>query len=249
MEIDVKHYQRMLLGSGASGIAFGLGIGIIAGIFFAKKNLQTKYDALLEQEIADAKRFYGRLHKKDEFATPESAAETLLEDNAIKAITVYRGEESENDDGMRATENDVAGDRNIFVDPRPSIEKIDFNYEEEILNRSSLTPYIISKEEFLQAETDFPQSTLTYYAGDDILSDEKDGTIDDAEFVVGTSNLQRFGHGSDDGNVVYIRNENLKMDFEIIHSEGKYAVEVQGHIEHSGNSGLRHRNRHKNRSD
>ena len=240
MEIDVKHYQRMLLGSGASGIAFGLGIGIVAGIFFAKKRLEKKYEAIAEQEVADAKRFYSRLNKKEEYATPESAAEVLLEGNAVKAIRSYQNSDE--------VAGDVSEDRNIFIDSRPLIEKIDFNYEEEILHRSSLTPYIISKEEFLQAETDFPQSTLTYFGGDDILSDEKDGTIDDPEFVVGNDNLKRFGHGSDDGNVVYIRNENLKMDFEVIHSEGKYAVEVQGHIEHSDTTSRRHRNR-KNRSD
>ena len=242
MEIDVKHYQKMLLGSGAAGIAFGIGVGIAAGIFFAKKSLQTKYEAIAEQEIADAKRFYSRLNKKEEYATPESAAKALLEDNAVTAITKYRGIDSDEVAG------DVAEDRNIFIDPRPSIETIDFNYEESLLKRSSAAPYIISKEEYLQAEVDYPQSTLTYYGGDSILSDEKDGTIDDAEFVVGMDNLQKFGYGSDDGNVVYVRNENLKMDFEIIHSEGKYAVEVQGHIEHSDNSVQRHRNR-KNRSD
>ena len=240
MEIDVKHYQKMLLGSGAAGIDFGLGVGIVDGIFFAKKSLAAKYEAISEQEVADAKRFYSRLNKKEEFTTVESAAEHLLEGNAVRAIRSYQADDTE-------VAGDVSEDRNIFIDPRPLIEKIDFNYEEEILHRSSLAPYIISKEEFLQAETDFPQSTLTYYGGDDILSDEQDGTIDDAEFVVGNDNLKRFGHGSDDGNVVYIRNENLKMDFEIIHSEGKYAVEVQGHIEHSDNP-QRHRNR-KNRSD
>jgi hypothetical protein len=100
----------------------------------------------------------------------------------------------------------------------------DWNYEEERVNRTDDAPYIIHQDEYIRDESGFEQSTLTYYAGDDILVDEADVPIYD-QTIVGEL---RFGHGTNDKHVVYVRNPTLKAEYEILEHSGSYASEIQG---------------------
>jgi hypothetical protein len=55
----------------------------------------------------------------------------------------------------------------------------------------------------------------------------------------------KFGHGSGDPNVVYIRNDKRQSEYEVVHDPGLYSVEVLGlEIEHNTRTqDLRHANR------
>lgn len=126
--------------------------------------------------------------------------------------------------------------RNVFRDPA-RIEGWDQEAEEAA--RNPLQPYVISHDEFEENAYEHQQNTLTYYAGDDILADEREVHIEDVEGLVGIENLKLFGHGSRDSNVVYIRNERVEIDFEVTLNRGTYAEEVIG-LEHSDTPRLRH---------
>ena len=197
-----------------------LGIGVASGFFFARKQLEEKYEKLSKQEIAEAKKFYSVLHKKGAYETPESAVKSRLGD-ATEALTTYQGL---NDDHQER----VTVDENIFANPPPILKSEAFDYDEEVKHRSVEAPYILSKEEFFQDELEHEQNTLTYYEGDEVLADDRDDILDDVDMMVGLDNLQRFGYGSGDNNIVYIRNEKLMQDFEVIRSKGKYSEEVAG---------------------
>ena len=93
-------------------------------------------------------------------------------------------------------------------------------------------PFILSKREFEEGEEEYTQNTLTYYEGDDVLTDERDQPIHHLQKIVGNENL-RFGEKSDDPNVVYIRNNHLEVDFEVCRSPGTFAEEVLGYTEPS----------------
>lgn len=99
-------------------------------------------------------------------------------------------------------------------------------WETEIAGRTTLEPYILHKDEFYGEETeDYTQTTLTYYAGDDILVDQDDKPVYNYHSVVGPL---RFGHGSDQEGVFYVRNDKLKAEYEVVHDDGLYSVEVLG---------------------
>lgn len=93
-------------------------------------------------------------------------------------------------------------------------------------------PYIIQTEEFFEDRPEFSKVTITYYDGDDTLLDEREMPIDDANRVVGQDNLDAFSSGKvsakDDPHTVYIRNEKMSTDFEIVKEKGKYTVMVLG---------------------
>ncbi len=83
------------------------------------------------------------------------------------------------------------------------------------------------------------QVSLTYFDGDDVLVDDRDQPVPDPDDSIGEDHLGRFGVGSKDNNIVYVRNDRLELDFEILRSNGKYAQEVLGFIEHSEHRGVR----------
>lgn len=100
---------------------------------------------------------------------------------------------------------------------------------ESVIERDPDIPYVISVAEFMANDDEFDQISITYFDGDDTLADEREQIIPDIENVVGAANLQKFGeNGSNDKDVVYIRNERIHTDFEVCREDGKYAVMVLG---------------------
>lgn len=93
-------------------------------------------------------------------------------------------------------------------------------------------PFILSAREFEEGELDYSQNTLTYYEGDDVLTDERDQPIHHLQKIVGAENL-KFGEMSEDPNIVYIRNNELEVDFEVCRSKGTFTEEVLGFTEPS----------------
>ena len=223
----VKNNPALLVGVGIAGVA----VGAVAGYFATRKYMTTKYEAIIESEVAQAKEFYSALSKKDDYETPEAAARKLgvetglnpeaarAASDAIEALRNYQPSSDISEEEPKAVVN------NIFVNSQPLD---DYDFDVEVENRDYSRPYIISREEFMENEPEHDQNTVTYYEGDDVLVDERDDVIEDTEGTVGDDNLTRFGHGSKDNNIVYIRNEIRDVDFEVVRSRGKYAKEVLG---------------------
>ena len=80
-------------------------------------------------------------------------------------------------------------------------------------------PYVISADEFGFFE-DYEEITLTYYA-DDILADDQDRIIEDKESIIGRDALSRLTNTDDE--TVYVRNEKLKVDYEICYDYKRFA--------------------------
>ena len=101
-----------------------------------------------------------------------------------------------------------------------------WDWEIETMHREDNKIYVIHYDEFVSNESNYTQETLTYYSGDDILTDQFNTPIYD--HVKMTGSIQ-FGHGSGDPNVVFIRNDDLHMEWEILKDESKYQVEILGY--------------------
>ena len=217
-----KRQQLIILGVtvAVSSIA-----GAVSGYFVAKKRLETKYAEISKQEIAEAKTFYSVLHKPD---SPEAAAAALIPEENLKqaaeALKSYQGTDEEDPKKVEDAETAI----NIFSQPDD-----EFDYDEEVKKRTPERPYIITQEEYFLAEGGHEQVTITYYEGDDVLADERDQPVPEPDRVVGEDNLTRFGHGSKDKNIVYVRNERLGAEYEVVRSGGSFSREVLGFVEHS----------------
>ena len=101
----------------------------------------------------------------------------------------------------------------------------DWDMEAEEAARDDNEPYVIHVDEYLSNESGFPQQTVTWFQMDDILCDEQDAPVYNYKTVLGEL---KFGHGSGDPNVVYIRNVSRKQEFEVLFSSNSYESEVLG---------------------
>lgn len=98
-------------------------------------------------------------------------------------------------------------------------------YDDELALRTGVDPYVIHEDEYISDEMDFKQSTMTYYEGDDVMADSVDTVVYGHAGLLGPL---KFGHGTRDPNVVYIRNETMQMEWEVLRHHGHYAIEVLG---------------------
>lgn len=89
--------------------------------------------------------------------------------------------------------------------------------EEDMAKRISV--YVISPEDF--GESDFDTESLTYYADKVLLRDSTNEVVENVEELVGTDSLGTFGQYEDDS--VFVRNTDLKKDFEILLDYRKYS--------------------------
>jgi hypothetical protein len=140
-------------------------------------------------------------------------------------------------------------EENVYDKPRVSEEEVgmpvvdnNWDYGKERLRRSPNRPYVIHRDEKDESEDTYDTVSYTYYEEDDVLSNERDEVIgkEERDALIGEANLNRFGHGSGDPSIVYIRNDKLEMQMEIVRSSNSYAEEVHG-FQHSEPISRRHR--------
>lgn len=200
-------------------------------------------------DYSDPIRFSESLnHKKADAEQYEKMAEVYSRAEGVpinKASEVSKPVEGEDMEAfetrvIREAKSEVEGVKErlgIFEDEDESEEEVitmnvfsDNSSEDD--ERNPNKPFILTQREFEEGEHEYTQNTLTYYEGDDVLTDDRDQPIHNKLPVVGEDNL-RFGTKSNDPNVVYIRNNHLEVDFEVCRSAGTFSEEVLGYTEPS----------------
>ena len=221
-----------------AGMGVGVAIGFTVGYKVAEKRLKTKYSKLAEDEIAEMRLHYQQKVVAAEPKPPidivveERERYTEAEQQAIDETNARFPAEEEEITLVPATPEGIAEavNQNVFDTIEPEGP---WDYSVEHKRRQPDVPYIIHVDEFTQNEPVHEQLVYTYYEQDDVLADLRDNTIDDMDAVIGLGNLGRWGHGSNDDNIVYIRNEELKLDFEVVRDRGSYEAETRKNIRHS----------------
>lgn len=198
--------------------------GAVAGGSYVHNQLIKDMEDTIEQEVDKARVFYenksARLNKEGEFATPGDALLALGHDPIETSLFTDPDTVILNKKTVEVVET---REHNIFTNPAP-----EWNYPEELAKRTEDKPYIVSKDEHLEGDAGYEPITLTFYEEDRVLADQQDMPVPDINEFVGVENVDRFGYGSEDPTVVYIRNDRLEMDFEILKHEGSFSRDVLG---------------------
>lgn len=94
-------------------------------------------------------------------------------------------------------------------------------YTEEKKPSPKQEPHVISPDEFGDQD-DYDEISLTYYA-DGTVTDDNDCAMseDEIEETIGKDSLTHFGEYEDDS--VFVRNDRLKADYEILMDQRSYA--------------------------
>ena len=203
------------------------GAGGFAGYKYAERQLVRAFEERLDQETLAMRRLYGAV--KTERSEAVDAVLSDIEVNKMKTeamppevqvlLDEYAGEKPEPVAYHKIKTSDVKvnkKEKELFVRPV-------FQQDE---NRGPI--HVISQQEHEENEPSFQQVTLTWYAGDETLTDEREDIIEDYTNIIGEHALGRFGDVSEDENVVHVRNTALMVDYEIIRSNGTYQQEVLG---------------------
>lgn len=82
-------------------------------------------------------------------------------------------------------------------------------------------PYTIDPDEFGERE-DYSTETLIYYA-DGVLAHFRGDIVEDVAGTVGGESLTKFGENENDPDTVYVRNDILKAEYEILRDPAKFS--------------------------
>lgn len=88
------------------------------------------------------------------------------------------------------------------------------------------TIYSITTDEYVANESGYLQSTLTY-TSDGVCLDEENDYVEDWEDMIGNAKPP-FGENSGEAHVVYLRNDKMRQEFEVIHDPDISAADMLG---------------------
>ena len=126
-------------------------------------------------------------------------------------------DERDDEDDAEADEEDEEDEDSVpfdTIDPENTVAEVGPNGKEWKLNRADKRIFVISLDEFMSNDN-YQQSEILYSPSRQTFFDNESEPIDDIEMYIGKGNLF-WGMQSGDKNVVYIRNKDLRTDFEVI---------------------------------
>lgn len=91
---------------------------------------------------------------------------------------------------------------------------------EEEVETDMKKPYVISPEEF--GECDYEMITLHYYT-DGVVTNEQHKIVENVDELVGEDFDMHFGDYEEDPDSVYVRNDEMEIDFEILKDYRDYS--------------------------
>ncbi len=150
--------------------------------------------------------------------------------DSVKEVFSKRKSETESQDETEEPETgkDVMSKDSTVVEYADLLRKQGYNNNlnkkgKEKESDEMKEPYVITPDEFVDGE-EYEKITLIYYA-DNVLADEDDDLVNNVEDIIGDA-LSHFGEYEEDA--VYVRNEQLRAEYEILKDLRTYA-EVCGY--------------------
>lgn len=177
----------------------GVAVGSVGTWYYVKK----KYEQIAQDEIDSVKETFS---KRDAYFT-----ETEEDIDARTKADSAKGKPNVVEYAARLREQGYTNYSDM-PDEKPEKEA-----KKEPMNTNE--PYVIAPEEFGDID-EYDNISLTYYA-DQMLADDNDELVEDIEDVVGFESLNSFGEYEDDS--VFVRNDRLKCDYEILLDQRKYS--------------------------
>lgn len=179
--------------------AVGAAIGSAVAWLYAKKY----YERIADEEIESMKEWVNRRVAEHEKVTsdtnvPEEKSMPSMKPDLMEYV-------------KKVTDLGYIDYSRTHDDPKEDAkEEVEEDVDDDI--------YVIKPNEF--GECDYDEVSLTYYA-DGILTDEQDEPIEDLRGTVGEDYMTHFGEFENDS--VFIRNERLQIDFEILADQRNYS--------------------------
>ena len=176
--------------------AAGAIAGTVAGIGMSKRH----FEAIAAQEINEVRDYYRKANKE-------------LADQLVDKTSDTKEEQAEEPEKIEVNKEEKKEYDNIIKHGN-YITTEEINDEEELFSEDD-EPYIIDPSEFGN-NGHYATQTCTYFA-DGVLVDDVDEVIEEPETLVGNFHVDIFRDF--DATSVYVRNDWMKMDFEILRDD------------------------------
>lgn len=183
-----------------NAVIFATGAAI--GSVVTWKLLKTKFEQFAQAEIDSVKEVYSN--------------------RASKLINDADEESHDEVPERREKRNTLAESYKRTVNDLGYTNYADIGKKEKVAEKHDVSnPYVISPEDFGEYDA-YDRISLVYYA-DEVLA-EKDEIVEDIEGTVGFDALNHFGEFEEDS--VHVRNDRLKIDYEILRVEERYSDSI-----------------------
>lgn len=207
------------------GASLFLGGGV-AGYFFANKRLEHKWMQSAEEEIhASMKEFYAR----QEEAMQINKKPVVMQSVPDEILAKYSAGINQNEQAKAGI--DISCDPGTCDDDDYSDYEKEGYYEVSNDGPERSEPYVIPYGEYEDATSEnamlFEKEVLCYYEEDEVLVDENEDIIMVSD-TIGLDALDSFGELSEDPDIVYIRNEKMGTDYEVMCIHKSYQETVLG---------------------
>lgn len=187
--------------------------GVTVGGFLGYKIIEKKYNEKLETEVNRRIDEYVLNNKKEEKKHTEPIE--VKKENAVDKINYnnvtknYISSEENEEDNEETKEEDDDG-----KEDEPEVN----NY----ISDDPRDPYEITEEEYDDNSNEFEKESLYYYRGNYTLVDDSDNVVDteDADILLGSDWVDLMNNNG----IIYIRNEKVKTDYEIVVNSGVYPL-------------------------
>ena len=186
---------------------FIFAVGAAVGSVVTWKIVKTKYERIAQEEIDSVKEAFSKRTNSDD--------------------TNAKDEKDHNDDDDDDDEYFVKVDDDNEYSKMVKNLGCSYNAEKKKGGGTTNKPYVITPDEFGDIY-EYDTITLHYFA-DKVLADEDDEIITNVDEIIGRDSLTHFGEYEPDS--VYVRNDEMKADYEILldlrnyYDEPPYQVE------------------------
>lgn len=183
-------------------IVFAVGAAIGSAVTYAV--LKPKYERMIQEEVDAFKKEFVECMNDMQAAADEDESEDDEE----------RPRQIDWDDLEDLDRSELEDEYDPDSEELAEYEKIVKQYtnEEGGAEKVAKQPYVISPYDFGELDG-YRQISLTYYS-DGVLEDDDQEIVTDVDELIGVGSLNTFGEYEDDS--VFVRNERLRTDFEIL---------------------------------
>lgn len=184
------------------GLIFVAGAAI--GSVVTWKMVKTKYEQIAQEEIESVREAFGRSIDEDD------TEESTEDESGIKGVDPDSPSVAEEIRGIVKKLGYVT-ELPEEENPTETTEEKEENKEEEEEEDMDSKPYVISPDEF--GDCEYITVSLSYYL-DGIVTNEQGKIVTNTDELIGEDFADHFGEYEEDS--VFVRNDRLGMDFEIL---------------------------------
>ena len=232
---------KVAIGFVAGAVTGGVGTYFGLRSRFARETQKeiNEYREVARQRIRAANEFVDKMTKEEKKSEEAYDKAANSYDKFVDYTSYYDEERCSLRDELNAVSQAVKDedfDKHMAEREHPEEDEEDLN--EELDNEDKIEslrkaredqklPYIIDAAAFHNTQQWYEKITLTYFEGNDVLTDDREDPIDNPEELVGTDYKKFFGIDEDEPDIVMIRNDCNGCDYEICRVPASYVGYVE----------------------